>query len=167
MSAVSGTQIRPARLDEFEAVAALRWRWVVEENGGAPTVDRDEFVREFAAWARRHAATHRCLVLTLEGEVTGMAFLATIPRVPSLRALGRASGDLQCVYVTPEQRDKGLGGLLIDAVLDLAGDLGFERVTVHSSERAISAYERHAFATSLRLLQASPSASSQPGRAGH
>jgi GNAT superfamily N-acetyltransferase len=85
-----------------------------------------------------------------------MAFLAITARVPTPRVFSRTSGDVQCVYVVPEARDSGLGGLLIDAVLRLATELGLERVTVHSSARAVRAYERHGFAGSPELLQARP-----------
>jgi len=146
-------EVRPARADEFEAVAALRWRWVAGRYG-LPDDGRDVFVREFAVWARENTATHRCLVVVSDGQVVGMGFLAITPRVPSPRAFTRASGDVQCVYVMPEARDGGLGGRLMDAILVLARELGLERVTVHSSERAVPAYERRGFAASPCLLQA-------------
>ncbi|MEU7785468.1 GNAT family N-acetyltransferase [Amycolatopsis sp. NPDC049159] len=145
-------EVRLARPEEFEAVAALRWRWVAEQDG-LPATGRDRFVREFAAWARDNAATHRCLVLVRDREVLGMAFLAIIARVPTPPAFSRACGDVQSVYVVPEARDGGLGGLLIRETLRLAGELGLERVTVHSSTRAIPAYERHGFARSPHLMQ--------------
>ena len=145
-------EIRPARPAESEAVAGLRWRWAAERDG-LPFAGRDEFVRRFAGWVRQNAATHRCLVLVCEERVIGMAFLAITARVPTPAAFLRASGDVQCVYVVPEARHGGLGGLLIDAILRLAAELGLERVTVHSSERAVTAYERKGFAVSARLLQ--------------
>ncbi|MER7180174.1 GNAT family N-acetyltransferase [Streptomyces hyaluromycini] len=58
------------------------------------------------------------------------------------------------VYVVPAERDGGLGGRLIDAVLDRARELGLERVTVHSSPRAVPACSRHGFESSPRLLHA-------------
>ncbi|GAA3839826.1 MULTISPECIES: GNAT family N-acetyltransferase [Amycolatopsis] len=146
-------EVRAARPEEFEAVAALRWRWVAERDGPPPGVDRGRFVREFAVWAREHATTHRCLVLVREGAVIGMGFLAITPRVPAPQSFSRTSGDVQCVYVVPEARDAGLGGRLIDGLLELAVELGVERVTVHSSSRAVRAYERHGFAVSPLLLQ--------------
>ncbi|MET9829764.1 GNAT family N-acetyltransferase [Streptomyces sp. NPDC006385] len=53
----------------------------------------------------------------------------------------------------PETRDAGLGGRLITETLARAGELGLERVTVHSSPRAIPAYARLGFENSPRLLQ--------------
>ncbi|MEV4313167.1 GNAT family N-acetyltransferase [Actinocrispum sp. NPDC049592] len=145
-------ETRLARPPEYEAVAGLRWRWVAEKRG-LPDDGRDEFIRGFAVWARQNADTHRCMVLVRDDQVIGMGFLAIVPRVPTPHAFKRASGDVQCVYVVPEARDAGLGGLLIEAILRLAAELGLERVTVHSSTRAVPAYERHGFAVSPNLLQ--------------
>jgi GNAT superfamily N-acetyltransferase len=128
-------------------------------TGEEPGVAGEEFVRHFADWARENDSTHRCLVMLQAGTVIGMAWLAVTRRVPHPGALERASGDLQCVYVVPEERDNGLGGRLIDAVLAAAADLGLERVVVHSSERAVPAYTRRGFASSPQLLQARPTVS--------
>jgi GNAT superfamily N-acetyltransferase len=145
--------IRPAAPDELDVVAQLRWQWVLE-NQGVPVIGREEFLEHFVTWARENVSSHRCMVLARDGVIIGMAWLAVLLRVPSPRALQRASGDLQCVYVVPGERDSGLGGRLIDAVLERAQELGLERVTVHSSPRAVPAYSRHGFESSSRLLHA-------------
>ncbi|MBA0127624.1 GNAT family N-acetyltransferase [Haloechinothrix sp. YIM 98757] len=150
---MNGIAIRPATGDELGAVAELRWDWVLE-NGGLPAVTREEFTKSFASWARENAVTHRCVVMVRDDEIIGMAWLAVVQRVPTPHSPARASGDLQSVYIVPEERGNGLGSLLIDAVLRLAHDRGLERVTVHSSVRAIPAYSRRGFVTSPRLLQA-------------
>lgn len=147
--------VRPVLDEELETVGRLRWRWGTGDESGAGS---EEFVRSFAAWAHENKATHRCLVVLRGETVIGMAWLAVTPRVPHPGALRRASGDLQSVYVVPEERGAGLGGRLIDAVLAAAGDLGLERVVVHSSERAVPAYSRSGFAVSRQLLQARPAA---------
>ena len=144
-------EIRLARDDELTTVAALRWQWLAEQ-GDVPD-DPARFRREFAAWAREHAATHECLVVLRADRVVGMGWLAAVPRVPTPRSPGRYSGDVQCVYVVPEERDGGVGGRLIEALVERARRRGFERVTVHSSVRAVSAYRRHGFGVSPRLLQ--------------
>lgn len=146
--------IRVARPSDLAAVADLRWRWITE-NGDAPAaVEHDEFVRHFVTWAKENASSHRCMVLVRETTIIGMAWLAVLHRVPAPHHLNRASGDLQCVYVIPEARDTGPGGRLIEATLAAAHELGLERVTVHSSPRAIPAYARHGFEPSARLLHA-------------
>ncbi|WP_223809088.1 GNAT family N-acetyltransferase [Nocardiopsis listeri] len=144
--------VRSVQSHELAAVAGLRWRWM-QELYGTPDTTLEEFVPRFVAWARENESSHRCMVLVREDVVIGMAWLAITQRVPLPRALERMSGDVQCVYVAPDERDRGLGGELIDAVLAWAGELGLERVTVHSSARAVSAYSRHGFAVSPHLLQ--------------
>jgi GNAT superfamily N-acetyltransferase len=148
--------VRPAEQGELGAVAGLRWQWILENEGAAPAaVDREDFIRHFVTWAERNASSHRCMVLAgSDSGILGMAWLAVVQRVPTPHALDRASGDLQCVYVVPAARDAGLGGRLITETLARARDLGLERVTVHSSPRAIPAYARQGFENSPRLLQA-------------
>ncbi|MCP2251676.1 Acetyltransferase (GNAT) domain-containing protein [Prauserella aidingensis] len=147
--------IRTARDDELPLLAGMRWRWVID-RGDEPTTTRDEFAAAFVSWARAHTDTHHPLVVVLADEVIGMAWLALQPRVPSPRSTDRMVGDLQCVYVEPEHRSAGHGDRLIEAVLARARELDLEWVTVHSSERAVTAYERRSFAVSPRLLQATP-----------
>ncbi|MGV9454917.1 GNAT family N-acetyltransferase [Streptomyces sp. NPDC003635] len=146
--------IRPAEPSDLEAVAELRWRWMAENGDTPTTIERPDFVRHFVAWAADNSASHRCTVLVRDSVVIGMAWLAVVHRVPTPRSPHRASGDLQCVYVVPEARDTGLGGRLIDRTLAAATSLGLERVTVHSSPRAIPAYARRGFENSPRLMQA-------------
>ncbi|MFJ8490101.1 GNAT family N-acetyltransferase [Streptomyces sp. NPDC094038] len=111
-------------------------------------------MRHFVTWARENTASHRRMVMVRDEVIIGMAWPAVLPRVPSPHAPHRASGDLQCVYVVPGERDGGLGGRLVDAVLERARELGLERVTVHSSPRATPACSRHGFESSSRLLHA-------------
>ncbi|OEV30262.1 hypothetical protein AN219_11860 [Streptomyces nanshensis] len=182
---MNGIDVRPVRTGELEAVAVLRWQWA-QERQRTPVTSRDEFVRRFVTWALEHESSHRCLVVAREGTcgaeaggdtdrediremacdegtLLGMAWLAITRRVPHPGAPERASGDVQCVYVVPDERDGGLGARLMDGVLALARDLGLERVTVHSSDRAVTAYTRAGFAHSPLLLQAEVAREGQPG----
>jgi len=150
---MSVVEVRSARPDEWAAVGGLRWD-SLREFGGEPTEERQVFAADFAEWAADHGTSHECFVAVdpSSGRVIGMTWLAVIARVPSARAFVRASGDLQCAYVVPEFRNRGTGGRLIDAVLSRAAELGLERVTVHSSPRAVPGYRRHGFVVEDKLL---------------
>ena len=143
--------VRRAEPSETEVVAALRWRWVID-RGSVPVVTQEEFVDSVVAFAAEHDETHHRFVALRDGVIVGMAWLAVLPRVPSPRALHRASGDVQCVYVAPEERNAGVGSRLMKAVLDMARQLDLEHLTVHSSPGAVSMYERSGFESSVTLL---------------
>jgi GNAT superfamily N-acetyltransferase len=114
---MSAFSVRSARPADLAAAAELRWLWA-EQIHGTPDMPLDAFTAEFVGWAERHPATHHCFVAASGDAVVGMAWLAVTSRVPHPGAVERASGDVQCVYVLPEHRGGGLGGRLVDAVLD-------------------------------------------------
>lgn len=144
-------RIRRASPGEWETVGGLRWDSVTE-LGGEPMDTRELFSAQFAEWASSHQDSHECLIAVTGERVVGLMWLAIVPRVPSARAFERASGDLQCAYVVPDLRNQGIGGRLIEAIVERARELRLERVTVHSSPRAVPAYERNGFASEGRLL---------------
>lgn len=150
---VDDLSIRHATDNELGVLAALRWQWAVEENGRTPATPREEFIEGFVNWSREHAASHHWIIAVRGHAIIGMACLATVSRVPHPQVpSGRASGDLQSVYVVPSERNTGLGSQILAAVSCRSSQLGLERVTVHSSPGAVSAYERAGFEVSPLLL---------------
>lgn len=123
------------------ALAGLRWRSDNQELG-CQGGNLAEFAATLGDWMRGNPE-HLVFVAEAAGEVIGMAWLAVIDRVPTVNKYARRGGDVQSVHVVPERRDRGVGALLMSAVLDEARRLELEHVTVHSSTRAISFYERN------------------------
>ena len=80
------------------------------------------------------------------GELVGNAWLQTVPRVP---APGRRDpshmGYLTNMYVEPDLRGSGLGGRLLDAVLDHCRAEGFELVLTFPADAAYGFYEHAGF----------------------
>jgi GNAT superfamily N-acetyltransferase len=147
-------EVRPAAEADLPKAAGLRWQWMLE-TGQTPAGTEAEYVEHFRNWARG-AARHECFLATRAGTVVGMAWLAITDRVPAADAFDRRSGDLQSVYVVAEERNRGVGGRLVDAVVQRAHELELGHVTVHSSSRAIPAYERHGFQAVRELMLLDP-----------
>lgn len=145
--------IRRGNPADLIIAAELRWRWIVEENRTLGTFDRSTFLDHFVAWGQAHQESHRFFLAQTGKEIVGMAWLALTHRVPSPRSLTRMSGDIQSVYVVAESRNCGIGALLLDAIVDEATELGIERLVVHSSEGAVTAYDRAGFRPSDLLRQ--------------
>jgi GNAT superfamily N-acetyltransferase len=140
----AGPRARAATPADVPALADLRWRWRVAERD-EPGGDEAAFRAYFADWVTGHWTTHLPFVVEVDGAVCGMAWLMLADRVPAPGVTGRRTGDIQAVYVAPEHRDAGVGGVLLDAVLAEAGRRGLEHVTVHSSGRAVPFYRRAGF----------------------
>ncbi|WP_112135513.1 GNAT family N-acetyltransferase [Glycomyces dulcitolivorans] len=162
---MSEVKFRQPQDAEWRDVARLRWRWLTEEDGQAGT-DRGAFEQEFARWAAA-AHSHRCVVAVRERELIGMAWIAITPRVPTPLVLDRSVGDVQSVYIVPEARNSGIGSGLVDALLLLADELGLERVTVHSTTRAVAVYQRAGFTPSHRLMHFEPELPPERRPPGH
>ncbi|MFF0267971.1 GNAT family N-acetyltransferase [Kribbella sp. NPDC004536] len=141
--------IRIADQADVKHLARLLWLNATPEQRASQSVE--EFAADLDTWWAGNPA-HVAFVAD-ENEVVGMAWLATVPRVPRPGVTTRRSADIQSVFVVPEQRGRGVGSALVQAAADHAFDLGAGHVTVHSGRRAVPVYERLGFASSRQLLQ--------------
>ena len=122
-------------------------------NDAQPQAARGLFVESFQEWCEAHRASHLCVVgIDRDGAVVAFGFVALTPRVPAPNQDARRSADVQAVFVAPELRNAGVGGQLIDRLVGLARQQGAEHVTVHSSTRAVTAYERAGFTADPLML---------------
>jgi GNAT superfamily N-acetyltransferase len=140
--------IRAAAPGDVDALARLRWRLYVEQEPGIGEpfdAYRERFLA-FAAWALDRD-DWRGWVAEGAGGLVGNAWLQTVPRVP---APGRREpspiGYLTNMYVASDLRGTGLGGRLLDAVLDHCRAEGYELVLTFPAEEAYGFYEHAGFA---------------------
>lgn len=115
---------RRADLSDAAELARLRWRWRAVE--GNEEGDPDRFTGDFTNWFREH--------------------------IPGPARWTRRSGDLQSVYVMAGYRDRGLGHLLIGALVEEARHEGLAWLSVHPSPRSFPFYRRLGFTREGSLL---------------
>jgi GNAT superfamily N-acetyltransferase len=136
--------IERATSDDVASLALLKWRDVASFS--RPAQSLDEFTTDLARWWHEHEHTHFAFVArTDEGEIVGAAWIALLPRVPRPGAIDRLSADVQSVFVMPEHRRGGIGTELVAAAYQHASNAGAAKVTVNSSEGAVSLYRRLGF----------------------
>ena len=114
---------------------------------------RSEFDAAFRSWFLEHERTHVAFIALAERSAVGMAWLATIDRVPGPGVWTRLAGHLQSVYVRLEDRNQGIGAALVTEALKAAERRGFDYVIVHPSERSFPLYRRLGFCDTGAFLE--------------
>ena len=147
----SAATIRRAGIEDAADLARLRWLWRTSERGERGLTER-EFETAFTDWWSAHQSSHTAFIAERAGLPVGMAWLAIFDRIPHPRRLDRRAGNVQSVFVLEELRDRGIGGALIEAVIDEAHARGLGYLIVHPSERAYPLYRRLGFRESNRIL---------------
>lgn len=136
-------------------LAELTWQFADEFGRAAQS--REDFRWPFLEWAHSVETTHTPFVaVDADAGLVGTAWLALVARTPRPGPTYRFDGDLQTVYVVPEHRNGGVGAELVRLVLEYAWERGLGSVTVSSSERAVSLYQRAGFTGVPPYLRAFP-----------
>lgn len=139
----TGVLIRPARPDEYDAVAALTVR-VYVGDGYVPA--GDDYATELADVAHRAAAAE-VLVAEQEGRIAGSLTVAR-PGTPYAEIAQPGELEFRMLAVAAEARGHGVGTALVRAVIDEATAGGYEAVvltTMATMTDAHSIYERLGF----------------------
>jgi len=147
--------VRTATPDDVPVIAGLRRAWT-EENAGQP-VDDPSFEDVFAQWFAAEAHQRVTWLAEDTGRVRGMLNLLVFTRMPRPRAAAAPAhpgqwGYVANVYVARGHRGRGIGRVLLDAVIAHADAHGFARLVLSPSERSVPFYERAGFAPATSLL---------------
>jgi GNAT superfamily N-acetyltransferase len=138
--------IGAATVEDVYDLARLRWDLYAEHEGPADErfeTYRDRFVA-FALQALASGAWHAWVAR--DGDrVVGAMWLQTVARVPIPGRRAGPIGYLTNAYVTPEHRDRGLGGRILAHISDWCRDRGYSLVIVWPTERSRTFYGRGGF----------------------
>jgi phosphinothricin acetyltransferase len=117
--------IRPINDEDWAIVAAIFNHFVVNSPAAYP--DRPvpaDFFRD------RHRAVpgYPFLVVEADGQVVGFAYLSPVHPVSTMRRSGQVT-----YFILPNHTGKGLGGRLLDLLLDAGRALGVDNIMAHVS----------------------------------
>ncbi len=141
--------IRRAETANLPEIIGLRSEWTREQDGD---VDDPGFGERFAEWFVRESPRRITWLAEAGGRAVGMMNLTVFERMPRPGHPPSRWGYLGNAFVLAAYRDQGVGGKLIDMLLDYADDNGFARVVLSPSERSIPFYERVGFGPADALL---------------
>lgn len=143
---MSDVVVRPARADELDAVGALTVRAYREfgyfDDGVAPG-----YVNELANARSRFANAELLVAVDADDRLLGTVTIA-LPGTEYAEVSRDGELEFRMLAVDPDAGRRGIGGALVQAVLDRARSLGLARVVLCSQDRMTSVhkvYERHGF----------------------
>lgn len=146
--------IRRAGSDDAPALAAMRWRFKVEDDGDEVPQNEEEFTAKCEQWLRsRMVGAWRVWVAEVGGRPCGHVFVCLVEKVPSPCPGSDALGYVTNFYVVPEQRNRGLGRALLDEVTGYARAHGLDTLIVWPSEHSAPLYRRCGFDEPDELLE--------------
>jgi GNAT superfamily N-acetyltransferase len=90
-------------------------------------------------------ARWHCWVAEADDQIVGNLWLYRIEKLPNPVAEPEQHAYVTNVYVVPEQRNGGVGALLIEAALDWCRREDIDAVLLWPSERSRSFYGRYGF----------------------
>ena len=133
--------IRPAAPCDNAAVAAIWNREVLETAATTDTEPRNAEAQ--AAWLAAHGPAHPVIVAVQDGEVVAFGALSPYRTKPSYARTVEDS-----VYVRSGWQGKGLGGLVLDRLIALAGEHGHRSIIARITavnEASLALHERRGF----------------------
>jgi phosphinothricin acetyltransferase len=133
--------IRPATLEDSEAIAAIWNHAVLYTTATTDTEPRTLDAQR--AWLAAHGSRHPVIVAVEGDEVTAFGALSPYRPKPSYARTAENS-----VYVKDGWRGKGLGGLVLDRLLELAGEHGHRSIIARitgGNEASLALHERRGF----------------------
>jgi ribosomal protein S18 acetylase RimI-like enzyme len=137
--------IREAHWQDARELARLRWEYRAEDQ---PAQKFECFLGACEPWLRTAIKSRRWMIAVAaspDGSLCGCMYLQCVDKVPIPGAITRSWGYVTNAYVSAGQRGKGIGGGLLDLLVDLARTRGLEFLIVWPSVSAVSLYERAGF----------------------
>ncbi len=139
--------IRLALAADAQRLAELRWEF--RSALAAATEPRDHFIARCASWMRERLAASgvwRCWVLDRGDRIVGHLWLQVIDKVPNPVGERETHAYITNVHVVPDERGRGLGGLLLTTAIEWCRGAGVHCVLLWPTRESRSLYARHGFA---------------------
>ncbi|GAB3537246.1 GNAT family N-acetyltransferase [Arthrobacter tecti] len=146
--------VREATEADWPALAELRAKWAAEQLGARQNHERNDdgttFESVFSEWA---ASNPRITFLAeRDGAALGMVNFLVFNRMPKPGAPPSCWVYVGNAFVLPDERNRRIGGALMESALERARALGAVRVVLSPSTQSIPFYERLGFTPATALM---------------
>src|SRR5215831_9802705 len=138
-----GLQVRAARFADLPLIQDIHNQGIIDRVATLDTELRT--VTDTQLWFKRHGLRHPVLVAEAGGSIAGWASLNTFNPRPAYQYVADLS-----IYLDRPWRGKGLGSRLLQALIPLAGELGYHKIVLSAfptNAAGMRLYERQGFTT--------------------
>ena len=135
--------IRAARFADLFMIQAIHNEGIIDRVATLDTALRT--MADTQLWFYRHGPRHPVLVAEAGGSMAGWAALNTFNTRPAYQYVADLS-----IYLARPWRGKGLGSRLLQALMPLAGELGYHKIVLSAlptNTAGMRLYERQGFTT--------------------
>jgi GNAT superfamily N-acetyltransferase len=137
-AALPNVVVRMADASDLGTLAMLRSQWT-------GTRQDPNFERRFADWVKAEGARRTSWIATVDESPAGMASLFEYRRMPRPGQPESRWGYVSNMFVREEFRDRGIGSLLLRAIIDTGDERGYARLVLSPSPRSVPLYRRAGF----------------------
>ena len=139
--------IRMVEEEDIPVMTAHRLNYLKEMQGEKPPEYLARLERELMAFFRRHIreGSFFALVAESEGEIVGYGAMVLRSIPGDLNQPSYLEGDILNMYTLPAARRKGVGKLILEALVSEARSRGLSKIGLHTSKDGEHLYRSFGF----------------------
>ena len=140
------SHVRRAKASDAGALAVLRFAF--RSSLATPVESQAEFVARCAIWMQSHLeddAHWRGWIAEHSGAAVGTVWLQIIEKLPNPVVERELHAYVTNLFVLPEHRGNGVGGLLLSALLAACQSLDVDTIFLWPTPNSRTLYARHGF----------------------
>jgi GNAT superfamily N-acetyltransferase len=139
--------IRQAAPEDAQQLARLRWVMAAEEEPALAQDDQETFTADFLAFVPTALSQGwTVFVAEVDGSLVANMWLYEVPMLPRPDTHhDRGFGYVANAFTIRSFRNQGIGAALLDAVVELGRQQGWEQLITWPSEESIPFYRRAGF----------------------
>jgi GNAT superfamily N-acetyltransferase len=146
---------RVRRANQDDVLTLARFRYAFRSTRHAATEGENEFIARCVEWMRprlRSDSRWRVWLLEEQGKPIGNLWVQMIEKIPNPGNESELHAYVSNVFVLPEHRNSGGGGMLLDAAIAESRAFHVDTIFLWPSDESRPLYARHGFVEPDRIL---------------
>lgn len=139
--------VRAAVISDIDSLINLRIRLLNEANRNIESYDWDKYSQILREFLYDGLSSGKAVAFIAEedGKAVAMSLMCFYNIIPLLYNLNGRIALLTDMYTIPEHRNKGLGTVLLDKIMEYAKSIGCAKVVLNATDSGKNLYEKFGF----------------------